>query len=374
MNYPLPVLRSAWRRIAKPSRAVARDLKHGESGALMSPARYGIKSNALKPPPASYPRPPLRALSARLDSIIEFRSPIHIKKENEGKFTATKKKTGKSTAELKHSKNPLTRKRAVFAENAKKWNHKKKMSDPSSHIEFARGQRSAGLFAKVANFAPGRHAYWRAVENRGGEDAKAVAQATMATRNLIKWHKSGMLPVRLARGGVDESRFPMRKFNARLDHILEFSGGYVNTGIGVRKEKGVGGHFNRNAAKYISVPFVAPTFGASLGIGALVDHLRKKKSVLKTKSENVVGPELAKGKVYNGLSARLDRIIQMDSRPRDPMGQFVNQDETGPNPNDMAKVYQGANRTGIVEGAGATVAGVAAGPLVKALMSKVKRK
>lgn len=50
---------------------------------------------------------------------------IHIKKENEGKFTATKKKTGKSTEELTHSKNPLTRKRAIFAQNAKKWNHKK---------------------------------------------------------------------------------------------------------------------------------------------------------------------------------------------------------------------------------------------------------
>lgn len=48
---------------------------------------------------------------------------IHIKPENKGKFTATKKKTGKSTEELTHSKNPLTRKRAIFAQNAKKWKH-----------------------------------------------------------------------------------------------------------------------------------------------------------------------------------------------------------------------------------------------------------
>ena len=47
--------------------------------------------------------------------------PIHINPENKGKFTATKKRTGKTTEELKHSKNPLTRKRAVFAENARKW-------------------------------------------------------------------------------------------------------------------------------------------------------------------------------------------------------------------------------------------------------------
>lgn len=50
-------------------------------------------------------------------------SGIHIKKENRGKFTETKKRTGKTTEELTHSKNPLTRKRAIFAQNAKKWKH-----------------------------------------------------------------------------------------------------------------------------------------------------------------------------------------------------------------------------------------------------------
>jgi hypothetical protein len=50
---------------------------------------------------------------------------IEIDPKNKGKFTATKKATGKSTEELTHSKNPLTRKRAIFAQNAKKWNHKK---------------------------------------------------------------------------------------------------------------------------------------------------------------------------------------------------------------------------------------------------------
>lgn len=49
---------------------------------------------------------------------------IHIKKKNRGKFNALKKRTGKSTEELTHSKNPLTRKRAIFAQNAAKWNHK----------------------------------------------------------------------------------------------------------------------------------------------------------------------------------------------------------------------------------------------------------
>lgn len=48
---------------------------------------------------------------------------IHINPENRGKFNATKKRTGKTTEELTHSKNPLTRKRAIFAQNTAKWHH-----------------------------------------------------------------------------------------------------------------------------------------------------------------------------------------------------------------------------------------------------------
>ena len=55
--------------------------------------------------------------------IGEGKSGIHIDPENKGKFNATKERTGKSTEELTHSKNPLTRKRAIFAQNAKKWKH-----------------------------------------------------------------------------------------------------------------------------------------------------------------------------------------------------------------------------------------------------------
>ena len=62
-------------------------------------------------------------------------SGIHIKKENRGKFTETKKRTGKTTEELTHSKNPLTRKRAIFAQNAKKWKHKDggEVHKPNNH-------------------------------------------------------------------------------------------------------------------------------------------------------------------------------------------------------------------------------------------------
>lgn len=54
-------------------------------------------------------------------------SGININPKNKGKFTATKKRTGKSTEELTHSKNPLTRKRAMFAKMAKRgWKPLKK--------------------------------------------------------------------------------------------------------------------------------------------------------------------------------------------------------------------------------------------------------
>ena len=56
--------------------------------------------------------------------IKKAKSGIKIKPENKGKFTATKKATGKSTEELTHSKNPKTKKRAIFAQNARKWKHK----------------------------------------------------------------------------------------------------------------------------------------------------------------------------------------------------------------------------------------------------------
>ena len=65
-------------------------------------------------------------ISESINLVLEGKSSIHIKKKNKGKFNALKMKTGKSTEELTHSKNPLTRKRAVFAQNAKKWHHKGK--------------------------------------------------------------------------------------------------------------------------------------------------------------------------------------------------------------------------------------------------------
>lgn len=51
---------------------------------------------------------------------------IEINPKNIGKFNSTKKRTGKSTEELAHSKNKLTKKRAIFALNMEKANRKRR--------------------------------------------------------------------------------------------------------------------------------------------------------------------------------------------------------------------------------------------------------
>lgn len=60
-----------------------------------------------------------KKLLKQMGKEVDESSDIEIKPENKGKFNATKKATGKSTEELTHSKNPLTRKRANFAKMAK---------------------------------------------------------------------------------------------------------------------------------------------------------------------------------------------------------------------------------------------------------------
>jgi len=48
---------------------------------------------------------------------------IHIKKSHEGRFTAYKKRTGKTTEEALHSKDPHVRQMANFSKQAAKWKH-----------------------------------------------------------------------------------------------------------------------------------------------------------------------------------------------------------------------------------------------------------
>lgn len=58
--------------------------------------------------------------------VLYAKSGIHIKPENRGKFTALKRRTGKSATWFKQHGTPSQKKMATFALNAKHWSHKKK--------------------------------------------------------------------------------------------------------------------------------------------------------------------------------------------------------------------------------------------------------
>ena len=59
-----------------------------------------------------------------LKRVESGKSGIHIKPENRGKFTALKKRTGKSSTWYKEHGTPAQKKMAIFALNARKWKHK----------------------------------------------------------------------------------------------------------------------------------------------------------------------------------------------------------------------------------------------------------
>lgn len=65
---------------------------------------------------------------------------IHIKAANKGKLHADlgvakgKKLTSAELAKAKHSDNPAERKRATFAQNARKWKHGKAKKSPSESL------------------------------------------------------------------------------------------------------------------------------------------------------------------------------------------------------------------------------------------------
>lgn len=80
---------------------------------------------------------------------------IDIDPKNKGKFTATKKATGKSTEELTHSKNPLTRKRANFAKMAKRgWKPLKEsdyMDDGNLELQYRKNPDSMWTYGTNLN-------------------------------------------------------------------------------------------------------------------------------------------------------------------------------------------------------------------------------
>lgn len=120
---------------------------------------------------------------------------IHINPANKGKFNATKARTGKTTEELTHSDNPITRKRAIFAQNAAKWNHKKGGSHINSIEELL---SEASLLKKKKNPFSKNVNRWKLQE--GGEfDFLFEEDDKTPTKETVKKQ-----PVRVTEDDVDE--------------------------------------------------------------------------------------------------------------------------------------------------------------------------
>ena len=69
------------------------------------------------------------------------KSPIHIKKKNRGKFTASAKAAGEGVQEHAHkvmndpNATPLQKKRANFAIQTKKWHHKHQLGGEINYLD-----------------------------------------------------------------------------------------------------------------------------------------------------------------------------------------------------------------------------------------------
>lgn len=137
-------------------------------------------------------------------------SGIHIKPENRGKFTALKKRTGKSASWFKAHGTPAQKKMATFALNARKWKHKyeygKALGDPPSG---RRPQTFLGSVAKnitgsdnaaqwtdgasgVLGFIPGVGAVITALDL--GHDVNDLVHGDGATWSDVAWDVAGAIP------------------------------------------------------------------------------------------------------------------------------------------------------------------------------------
>ncbi len=111
----------------------------------------GLRAGNEYPQYVDNPVPFPAEMGGHMDSDIDIpefaKGGIHIKPSHVGRFTAYKKRTGKTTEEALHSKDPKVRAMANFAKNAAKWKHEYGgTANPFHPIhEYATG----------GNFAPG---------------------------------------------------------------------------------------------------------------------------------------------------------------------------------------------------------------------------
>ena len=97
-----------------------------------------------------------KLIPSSISLIPMGKSGIHIKKKNVGKFTeyCGGKVTDAKIQQAKHSSNPVIRKRAVFAENARKWKHRLggKFAEGGNVSEYIPGANAINLSSSFVDY------------------------------------------------------------------------------------------------------------------------------------------------------------------------------------------------------------------------------
>lgn len=190
---------------------------------------------------------------------------IHIKKSHEGRFTEYKKRTGKTTEQALHSKDPHVRKMAQFAENASHW--KKQEGGPSNpqfiktpnpantsnkylegyNLAFANSLQSKTLpqdLEIINNYAGKRNIYWdndtmnyyqgqaNAIQDLINQKAKVGKQPLQHNQMGGKTTPTSFNPLTdwgaMTPAGVPHHNNTMQKFTAGLNNFSTAEVNYLS--------------------------------------------------------------------------------------------------------------------------------------------------
>lgn len=356
----------------------------------------------------------------RMSAILEqINLAIKINPANKGKFTNTKEKSGKSTEELAHSKNKLTKKRAVFAENAKHWHHggKKEMSARETlasiinlkAIDLGRSYPDYPCGAYPDSGKESKKDYPSLyISDRDDElnlplEGEARVKYKLRSKEMRQDHEGkkrhsasieihSIDPIKETtkpKGGAKRINIqptePMRRFSRReqLGAIINFARGdrlmaefgkldAITTAVIKKDIRGFKKAINPKVREQLAkdMPPSRKVFRAGLGNWST-------RAGFMQDSRNQIAKQL---RSMRNLSVReqLENILMFgDTRPRNPLGEFSGGEEEGPSANAVAAVYKrpminSAARDIAIGGAG-SVAGAAAFEGGKHLLQKIKK-
>ncbi len=159
---------------------------------------------------------------------------IHIKPENKGKFTAYKKRTGKTTSEALHSPDPHVRQMANFARNAKKWNHSGKAQTGATTAGASGGGQGASnpIYGQISGAASGMIS--GAYNNNAGAQFGGVAGDVVGKiPGIGPIVKLIAKPILTALGGaLDPNPRKIRKFNRQTNrNMVGIAGNALGQGM-----------------------------------------------------------------------------------------------------------------------------------------------